>query len=72
MEGQDWVAGILCDTHDGREAQPRLTEGGGEKNMERRKELQNNRTTKSGKKNRESGRAPLTDQIRRHAPRRGL
>lgn len=36
-------------------------------------EMQNKRTAKRGKKNREIGRAPLTDQIRgRHAPGCGL
>lgn len=56
MEGQDWVAGILWDTHDGREAQSRLTERGGEKSLEIRSERhrwrdteqQHSRTTESG------------------------
>lgn len=63
MEGQDWVAGILWDTHDGREAQSRLTEpeSDGAGDMGRVAEREKGRTRKSG-------RAPLTDQIRRHAP----
>lgn len=70
MEGQDRVAGILWDTHDGREAQSRLTEPESDaaREMERVAERQNSRTAESGRENRESGRAPLTDQIRRHAP----
>jgi hypothetical protein len=45
MEGQDWVAGILWDTHDGRKAQSRLTErGNGAGEIE--EELQNIRKWK--------------------------
>lgn len=43
--------GILCDTHDGREAQPRLTEREGEKYMERwgDAEQRNSRTAEQQK-----------------------
>lgn len=41
---------ILWDTHDGREAQSRLTEHGSDGERERRKELQNSKTAEKGKK----------------------
>lgn len=67
MEVQDWVAGILWDTHDGREAQSRLTGRGSEESLEIRSERhrwrdteqQHGRTTESGERMERAGGRPL-------------